>query len=164
MIRFWWIALLSASISGSIATAVLMLVCGLLRFFKKEQPLLFAGCLALALYLFPFALLFPQKGLSLPPVDPNLSSGVLPFVEPFSPALTESSLAFAFLSPAERILEMISFAWLLIFWLLAFRSLCKNYRFARFGRLPFFPSAVMHSLYRLSSGIQTPQIKNHRTF
>ena len=40
MIRFWWIALLSASISGSIATAVLMLVCGLLRFFKKEQPLL----------------------------------------------------------------------------------------------------------------------------
>ena len=104
MIRFWWIALLSASISGSIATAVLMLVCGLLRFFKKEQPLLFAGCLALALYLFPFELLFPQKGLSLPPVDPNLSSGVLPFVRPFSPALTESSLTFAFLSPAERIL------------------------------------------------------------
>ena len=132
MIRFWWIALLSASISGSIATAVLMLVCGLLRFFKKEQPLLFAGCLALALYLFPFALLFPQKGLSLPPVDPNLSSGVLPFVEPFSPALTESSLAFAFLSPAERILEMIPFVWLLIFWLLAFRSLYKNYRFARY--------------------------------
>ena len=132
MIRFWWIALLSASISGSIATAVLMLVCGLLRFFKKEQPLLFAGCLALALYLFPFALLFPQKGLSLPPVDPNLSSGVLPFVEPFSPALTESSLTFAFLSPAERILEMIPFVWLLIFWLLAFRSLCKNYRFARY--------------------------------
>ena len=86
-----------------------MLVCGLLRFFKKEQPLLFAGCLALALYLFPFALLFPQKGLSLPPVDPNLSSGVLPFVRPFSPALTESSLTFAFLSPAERILEMIPF-------------------------------------------------------
>lgn len=132
MIRFWWIALLSASISGSIATAVLMLVCGLLRFFKKEQPLLFAGCLALALYLFPFALLFPQKGLSLPPVDPNLSSGVLPFVEPFSPALTESSLTFAFLSPAERILEMIPFVWLLIFLLLAFRSLCKNYRFARY--------------------------------
>ena len=132
MIRFWWIALLSASISGSIATAVLMLVCGLLRFFKKEQPLLFAGCLALALYLFPFALLFPQKGLSLPPVDPNLSSGVLPFVEPFSPALTESSLTFAFLSPAERILEMIPFVWLLIFWLLAFRSLYKNYRFARY--------------------------------
>ena len=132
MIRFWWIALLSASISGSIATAVLMLVCGLLRFFKKEQPLLFAGCLALALYLFPFALLFPQKSLSLPPVDPNLSSGVLPFVEPFSPALTESSLAFAFLSPAERILEMIPFVWLLIFWLLAFRSLYKNYRFARY--------------------------------
>ena len=132
MIRFWWIALLSASISGSIATAVLMLVCGLLRFFKKEQPLLFAGCLALALYLFPFALLFPQKGLSLPPVDPNLSSGVLPFVRPFSPALTESSLTFAFLSPAERILEMIPFVWLLIFLLLAFRSLCKNYRFARY--------------------------------
>ena len=132
MIRFWWIALLSASISGSIATAVLMLVCGLLRFFKKEQPLLFAGCLALALYLFPFALLFPQKGLSLPPVDPNLSSGALPFVRPFSPALTESSLTFAFLSPAERILEMIPFAWLLIFWLLAFRSLYKNYRFARY--------------------------------
>lgn len=132
MIRFWWIALLSASISGSIATAVLMLVCGLLRFFKKEQPLLFAGCLALALYLFPFALLFPQKGLSLPPVDPNLSSGVLPFVEPFSPALTESSLTFAFLSPAERILEMIPFVWLLIFLLLAFRSLYKNYRFARY--------------------------------
>ena len=132
MIRFWWIALLSASISGSIATAVLMLVCGLLRFFKKEQPLLFAGCLALALYLFPFALLFPQKSLSLPPVDPNLSSGVLPFVEPFSPALTESSLTFACLSPAERILEMIPFVWLLIFWLLAFRSLCKNYRFARY--------------------------------
>lgn len=132
MIRFWWIALLSASISGSIATAVLMLVCGLLRFFKKELPLLFAGCLALALYLFPFALLFPQKGLSLPPVDPNLSSGVLPFVEPFSPALTESSLTFAFLSPAERILEMIPFVWLLIFLLLAFRSLCKNYRFARY--------------------------------
>ena len=132
MIRFWWIALLSASISGSIATAVLMLVCGLLRFFKKEQPLLFAGCLALALYLFPFALLFPQKSLSLPPVDPNLSSGVLPFVEPFSPALTESSLAFAFLSPAERILEMIPFVWLLIFLLLAFRSLYKNYRFARY--------------------------------
>ncbi|MDY5922625.1 MAG: M56 family metallopeptidase, partial [Oscillospiraceae bacterium] len=132
MIRFWWITLLSASISGSIATAVLMLVCGLLRFFKKEQPLLFAGCLALALYLFPFALLFPQKGLSLPPVDPNLSSGVLPFVEPFSPALTESSLTFAFLSPAERILEMIPFVWLLIFLLLAFRSLCKNYRFARY--------------------------------
>lgn len=132
MIRFWWIALLSASISGSIATAVLMLVCGLLRFFKKEQPLLFAGCLALALYLFPFALLFPQKGLSLPPVDPNLSSGVLPFVEPFSPALTESSLAFAFLSPAERILEMLPFVGLLIFLLLAFRSLYKNYRFARY--------------------------------
>ena len=93
MIRLGWIALLSASISGSIATAVLMLVCGLLRFFKKEQPLLFAGCLALALYLFPFALLFPQKGLPLPPVDPNLSSGVLPFVEPFPPALTESSPA-----------------------------------------------------------------------
>ena len=132
MIRFWWIALLSASISGSIATAVLMLVCGLLRFFKKEQPLLFAGCLALALYLFPFALLFPQKGLSLPPVDPNLSSGVLPFVRPFSPALTESSLTFAFLSPAERILKMIPFVWLLIFLLLAFRSLCKNYRLARY--------------------------------
>ena len=132
MIRFWWIALLSASISGSIATAVLMLVRCVLRFFKKEQPLLFAGCLALALYLFPFALLFPQKGLSLPPVDPNLSSGVLPFVEPFSPALTESSLAFAFLSPAERILEMIPFVWLLIFLLLAFRSLYKNYRFARY--------------------------------
>ena len=132
MIRFWWIALLSALISGSIATAVLMLVCGLLRFFKKEQPLLFAGCLALALYLFPFALLFPQKSLSLPPVDPNLSSGVLPFVEPFSPALTESSLTFACLSPAERILEMIPFVWLLIFWLLAFRSLYKNYRFARY--------------------------------
>ena len=132
MIRFWWIALLSASISGSIATAVLMLVCGLLRFFNKEQPLLFAGCLALALYLFPFALLFPQKGLSLPPIDPNLSSGVLPFVEPFSPALTESSLTFAFLSPAERILEMIPFVWLLIFLLLAFRSLYKNYRFARY--------------------------------
>ena len=132
MIRFWWIALLSASISGSIATAVLMLVCGLLRFFKKEQPLLFAGCLALALYLFPFALLFPQKSLSLPPVDPNLSSGVLPFVEPFSPALTESSLTFACLSPAERILEMIPFVWLLIFLLLAFRSLYKNYRFARY--------------------------------
>ena len=132
MIRFWWIALLSALISGSIATAVLMLVCGLLRFFKKEQPLLFAGCLALALYLFPFALLFPQKSLSLPPVDPNLSSGVLPFVEPFSPALTESSLTFACLSPAERILEMIPFVWLLIFLLLAFRSLYKNYRFARY--------------------------------
>lgn len=132
MIRFWWIVLLSASISGSIATAVLMLVCCVLRFFKKEQPLLFAGCLALALYLFPFALLFPQKGLSLPPIDPNLSSGVLPFVEPFSPALTESSLTFAFLSPAERILEMIPFVWLLIFLLLAFRSLCKNYRFARY--------------------------------
>ena len=132
MIRFWWITLLSASISGSIATAVLMLVCGLLRFFKKEQPLLFAGCLALALYLFPFALLFPQKGLSLPPVDPNLSSSVLPFVEPFSPALTESSLTFACLSPAERILEMIPFVWLLIFLLLAFRSLYKNYRFARY--------------------------------
>ena len=132
MIRFWWIALLSASISGSIATAVLMLVRCVLRFFKKEQPLLFAGCLALALYLFPFALLFPQKGLSLPPVDPNLSSGVLPFVEPFSPALTESSLTFAFLSPAERILEMIPFVWLLIFLLLAFRSLYKNYRFARY--------------------------------
>ena len=139
MIRFWWIALLSASISGSIATAVLMLVCGLLRFFKKEQPLLFAGCLALALYLFPFALLFPQKGLSLPPVDPNLSSGVLPFVRPFSPALTESSLTFAFLSPAERILEMLPFVWLLIFLLLAFRSLYKNYRFARYlsrNRIP----------------------------
>ena len=132
MIRFWWIALLSALISGSIATAVLMLVCGLLRFFKKEQPLLFAGCLALALYLFPFALLFPQKSLSLPPVDPNLSSGVLPFVEPFSPALTESSLTFACLSPAERILEMIPFVWLLIFLLMAFRSLYKNYRFARY--------------------------------
>ena len=132
MIRFWWIALLSASISGSIATAVLMLVCCVLRFFKKEQPLLFAGCLALALYLFPFALLFPQKGLSLPPVDPNLSSGVLPFVEPFSPALTESSLTFAFLSPAERILEILPFVWLLIFLLLAFRSLYKNYRFARY--------------------------------
>ena len=116
-----------------------MLVCGLLRFFNKEQPLLFAGCLALALYLFPFALLFPQKGLSLPPVDPNLSSGVLPFVEPFSPALTESSLAFAFLSPAERILEMLPFVWLLIFLLLAFRSLYKNYRFARYlfrNRIP----------------------------
>ena len=139
MIRFWWIALLSASISGSIATAVLMLVRCVLRFFKKEQPLLFAGCLALALYLFPFALLFPQKGLSLPPVDPNLSSGVLPFVRPFSPALTESSLTFAFLSPAERILEMIPFVWLLIFLLLAFRSLYKNYRFARYlfrNRIP----------------------------
>ena len=132
MIRFWWIALLSASISGSIATAVLMLIRCLLRFFKKEQPLLFAGCLALALYLFPFALLFPQKGLSLSPIEPNLSSGVLPFVEPFSPALTESSLTFAFLSPAERILEMLPFVWLLIFLLLAFRCLCKNFRFARY--------------------------------
>ena len=32
MIRFWWIALLSASISGSIATAALMLIPALLLF------------------------------------------------------------------------------------------------------------------------------------